>query len=174
MLFYHEIDITIDINIEIDYIINIKIDVGGNEMTAQKMLDQAIIELGNLNDGDEFIVKDLFKGYMWNKQDRSERLLLGILFLNYVRQNPEKIKVLEKNVSGQQDYKLIDGWSFKPSSEKNCFLKTGVMKLKKIEDGLIFLNIGTSGYDLREMALKSETDVERLSSILNQSLKTGI
>ena len=140
-------------------------------MTAQGMLDQAIIELGNLNDGDEFIVKDLFKGHLWNKQDRSERLLLGTLFLNYVRQNPEKIKVLEKNTSGQQEYKLIKGWTFKPLSEKNCFLKTGVMKLQKIEDGIIFVSIGTSGLDLHEMALKSEADVERLSSILNQSLK---
>ena len=74
-------------------------------MTAQEMLDQAIVELGNLRDGDKFIVKDLFKGHLWNQQQKSERLLLGTLFMNYVRQNSKKIEMLSKNKSGQQEYK---------------------------------------------------------------------
>ncbi|MCH5344339.1 MAG: single-stranded DNA-binding protein [Acetatifactor sp.] len=139
-------------------------------MTAQEMLDQAIIELGNLKDGDIFIVKDLFKGHLWNKQDRSERLTLGTLFLNFVKQNQDKIEVLNKNSSGQQEYKLIKGWTFKPLSQKNCFTKTRVMELKIVEKGIIYVGIGTSGFDLCEMALRSGADIEKLASVLNQSL----
>ncbi len=139
-------------------------------MTAQEMLDQAIIELGNLSDGDVFIVKDLFKGYLWNAQDRSERLTLGTLFMNFVRQNRDKIEVLNKNSSGQQEYKLIKGWTFKPLTQKNCFEKTGVMELKNVEKGLVFVVIGTSGLDRCEMSIQSTVDVEKLASVLNQTL----
>lgn len=82
-------------------------------MTAQELLEQAIVELGNLDDGDVFIVKDLFKGYFWNKQNRSERLTLGTLFMNFVRQNEDKIEILSKNASGQQQYRLINNLNFK-------------------------------------------------------------
>ncbi|MBD5517918.1 MAG: single-stranded DNA-binding protein [Lachnospiraceae bacterium] len=139
-------------------------------MTAQEMLEQAIIELGNLNDGEVFIVKDLFKGHIWNAQDRAERLTLGTLFMNYVRQNQDKLQALSKNSSGQQEYRLVNGWTFKPLSQKNCFIKTGVMEMKIIEEGMIFVSIGTSGLDLCEMALKSGADVEKLASVLNQTL----
>ena len=76
-------------------------------MKAQQMLDQAINELSNLNPGEKFIVKDLFIGYIWNRCARSERLLLGTLFLNYVKQNLNKINLLDKTSSGQQQYKII-------------------------------------------------------------------
>lgn len=76
-------------------------------MTAQEMFDKAIQELDCLEKGDMFIVKDLFKGYIWNKQKRSERLLLGSLFLNYVKQNLEIFRLREKNSSGQQRYEKL-------------------------------------------------------------------
>lgn len=139
-------------------------------MTAQEMLEQSIIELGNLNDGEIFIVKDLFKGHVWNAQDKSERLTLGTLFMNFVRQNRDKIEVLSKNSSGQQEYKLVNGWTFKPLSQKNSFIKTGVMEIKIIDKGMILARIGTSGLDLYEMSLRSIADVEKLASIFNQVL----
>ncbi len=139
-------------------------------MTAQQLLNQAIIELGNLNDGEIFIVKDLFKGHFWNKQNKSERLTLGTLFLNFVKQNSDKIEILSKNSSGQQEYKMVNGWTFKPHSGKNCFLKTGIMEIKSIEKGMALVNIGTSGLDSCEMSLHSGADVEKLASILNQAL----
>ena len=49
------------------------------------LLDMAIKEADNLFDGEEFLVKDLFKGYEWNRIPRKDRLLLGTLFLNYVK-----------------------------------------------------------------------------------------
>lgn len=135
-------------------------------MTAQEMLDQAIVELGNLNDGDVFIVKDLFKGHLWNAQDRSERLALGTLFMNFAKQNRSTIEVLNKNSSGQQEYKKVEGWSFKPLSKKNFFLETGVMEVKTTETGMICI-IGTSWPNRQEMYLKSSANVEKLASVLN-------
>ena len=62
----------------------------------------------NLKTDEIFLVKELFKGYEWNRIDRKTRLLLGILFLNWVRTtNEDKIKIIEKTSSGQQKYKII-------------------------------------------------------------------
>jgi hypothetical protein len=70
------------------------------------LLNVAITELGNIKSGEVFLVKDLFKGYEWNRLDRAVRLNLGILFLNEVRNNPSlNIEVLGKTSSNQQKYK---------------------------------------------------------------------
>ena len=52
-------------------------------MTANELLDLAIAETQNIKENEVFLVKDLFKGYEWNRISRSNRLLLGTLFLNY-------------------------------------------------------------------------------------------
>ncbi len=70
------------------------------------LLEQAISETNNLNTGELFLVKDLFKGYMWNRIPRNTRLLLGTLFLNAVNNDRNiKIDVVEKTSSNQQKYK---------------------------------------------------------------------
>ena len=51
---------------------------------VNELLEEAIRETENLNDGEVFLVKDLFKGYVWNRIPRKDRLLLGTLFLNHV------------------------------------------------------------------------------------------
>jgi hypothetical protein len=51
-------------------------------------------------------VRDLFKGYEWNRVSRSERLLLGTLFLNYVNTSRGSIQATEKTSSGQQKYRV--------------------------------------------------------------------
>ena len=51
---------------------------------VNELLEEAIIETENLNEGEVFLVKDLFKGYVWNRIPRKDRLLLGTLFLNQV------------------------------------------------------------------------------------------
>ena len=72
------------------------------------LLDEAIKEAENLNDGEVFLVKELFKGYVWNRIPRKDRLLLGTLFLNYVSKlNGEGIKAIEKTSSNQQRYMKI-------------------------------------------------------------------
>ena len=67
----------------------------------------AIKEADNLFDGEEFLVKDLFKGYEWNRIPRKDRLLLGTLFLNYVNKTNNEIIAVEKTSSNQQKYKRI-------------------------------------------------------------------
>jgi hypothetical protein len=57
--------------------------------------------------GDVFTVKDLFKGYKWNRMDKNTRLTLGRDFfredLNPMLENGI-IVALKKNSSGQQLY----------------------------------------------------------------------
>jgi len=71
------------------------------------LLKSAISETKNLREGESFLVRDLFKGYLWNRIPRGDRLLLGSMFLSYVGSHDCHITVAEKGVSGQQRYKRI-------------------------------------------------------------------
>ena len=69
------------------------------------LLESAKEEIKNLDKGDTFVVKDLFKGYEWNKIARADRLRLGVLFLSWVQWDGKKLlKIEEKTHSGQQSY----------------------------------------------------------------------
>lgn len=69
-------------------------------------LKRAIFEIPQLNVGEEFLVKDLFKGYEWNRLGIGERRTLGTLFLNEVKngQLQSQIGVVNKNSANQQLY----------------------------------------------------------------------
>lgn len=69
------------------------------------LLEEALRETECLNEGEVFLVKDLFKGYVWNRIPRKNRLLLGTLFLNWVNKTVGNIKAIEKTSSNQQQYK---------------------------------------------------------------------
>lgn len=71
---------------------------------VNELLEKAIRETENIQQGETFLLKDLFMGYEWNRIDRSSRLLLGTLFLNHVNKVKGEINAIEKNVSGQQRY----------------------------------------------------------------------
>ena len=64
----------------------------------------AIKETKNLKVNEAFLLRELFKGYEWNRIERKDRLLLGTLFRNYVKSENSNIKILEKTSSGQQKY----------------------------------------------------------------------
>jgi len=70
-----------------------------------------ILQWANLNKGEVFLVKDLFKGYVWNRIPRKDRLLLGTLFLNYANKMEGNIKAIEKTSSNQQRYQQVWGYS---------------------------------------------------------------
>ncbi|WP_333657130.1 DUF1413 domain-containing protein [Tissierella praeacuta] len=74
-------------------------------LNANELLEVAKEELENLNYEEIFLVRDLFKGYDWNRISRSNRLLLGTLFLNYIKSTKTGIVPIEKTSSGQQRYK---------------------------------------------------------------------
>ncbi|MDO4269702.1 MAG: single-stranded DNA-binding protein [Eubacteriales bacterium] len=73
-------------------------------MDVNMLLDKAILETAQLMENEIFLVKDLFKGYEWNRIPRSDRLLLGTLFLNYVNKTNGHIQAAQKTASGQQKY----------------------------------------------------------------------
>nr|WP_319487769.1 single-stranded DNA-binding protein [uncultured Caproiciproducens sp.] len=70
------------------------------------LLDAAFQETNLLENGEVFLVRDLFKGYEWNRISRKDRLLLGTLFLNRVNNEHGFIKVALKTSSGQQRYQI--------------------------------------------------------------------
>ncbi len=76
--------------------------------TVNALLVRAIEETKYLHANEVFLVRDLFKGYEWNRISRSDRLLLGTLFLNYVHSSGTCLKPIEKTSSGQQKYKVND------------------------------------------------------------------
>ena len=63
------------------------------------LLSKAINETARLNKGETFIVRDLFKGYEWNRISRGDRLLIGTLFLNYVNREHVNVDPMEKSSS---------------------------------------------------------------------------
>ena len=75
-------------------------------VTANDLLTQAIEETKNLHADEVFLVRDLFKGYEWNRISRSDRLLLGTLFLNYVNTSGTNLRPIEKTSSRQQKYRV--------------------------------------------------------------------
>jgi hypothetical protein len=68
------------------------------------LLDIAKNEISNIDPGEIFLLRDLFKGYEWNRISRSDRLLLGTLFLNYINTANDEVTPIEKTSSGQQRY----------------------------------------------------------------------
>ena len=74
---------------------------------VNKLLERAIYEVDFIEAEEIFLVYFLFKGYEWKRIPRSDRLLLGTLFLNYVNTVSEVIKPIEKTSSNQQQYKKI-------------------------------------------------------------------
>ena len=76
-------------------------------MGANQLLEEAKQEISELNNGEIFLVRELFKGYLWNRIPRKDRLLLGTLFLNWVQQNLDIIKPINKTSSGQQKSQKI-------------------------------------------------------------------
>ncbi|HEN0327036.1 single-stranded DNA-binding protein [Peptoniphilus vaginalis] len=80
-------------------------------MDVNFLLEIAIKETINLKANEVFLLRELFKGYEWNRIERKDRLLLGTLFLNYVKSENSNIKILEKTSSGQQKYIITNKMS---------------------------------------------------------------
>jgi hypothetical protein len=74
---------------------------------VNELLVKAIDETKSLILGEIFLVRDLFKGYEWNRVAHKDRLLLGILFLNHVKSANEDVQAIEKTTSNQQRYKKM-------------------------------------------------------------------
>ncbi|WP_060679482.1 single-stranded DNA-binding protein [Virgibacillus halodenitrificans] len=66
----------------------------------------AIQEVDKLSSGEEFLVKDLFKGYEWNRLAIGDRRSLGSLFLHEVKHGKlkDEITIGVKSSANQQQY----------------------------------------------------------------------
>lgn len=74
----------------------------------QNLLNQVKAEINNLNSGEIFLVKDLFKGYEWARISINERRNLGSLWLSVVNSDPTLgVQALDKTTSNQQRYKKL-------------------------------------------------------------------
>lgn len=74
-----------------------------------RCLERAIEEIPFLDLNEEFLVRDLFKGYEWNRLEIGERRQLGSIFQNSVK-NGElkgKVEMSKKSTSNQQMYVKI-------------------------------------------------------------------
>lgn len=92
-------------NIDIIVLVN---NLGGANMSdINALLEKAINETAKLSDGEDFLLRDLFKGYEWNRISRSNRLLLGTLFLNKINSENLDISASAKTSSGQQKYQIV-------------------------------------------------------------------
>ena len=76
-------------------------------MNVNQLLEYAIQEVKELNSGKVFLVRELFKGYLWNRIPRKDRLLFGTLFLNWTQQKANIVTPINKTSSGQQKYQKV-------------------------------------------------------------------
>ena len=78
-------------------------------MDVDVLLERALSEVELLKEEEIFLVKDLFKGYEWNRIPVKDRLLLGTLFLHDVHKEKVPVIAVEKTSSHQQRYQRISG-----------------------------------------------------------------
>lgn len=72
---------------------------------VMELLEYAKNELKNIKRGEEFLVRDLFKGYEWARLTRATRIAVGSMFLLFAKDNKKLVKVSLKNAQNQQQYK---------------------------------------------------------------------
>ena len=74
-------------------------------MTALgELFNKAVNELANLRQGERFLVRDLFKGYEWNRIPDGDRKTLGRMFLYEYEKGVLELNKLGKNTMSQQYY----------------------------------------------------------------------
>lgn len=69
----------------------------------KKLLKKAWKETKNLGVDETFILKDLFKGYKWNRLSVEQRAALGRTFLELTKEK-NSVNPTKKNSSNQQMY----------------------------------------------------------------------
>ena len=77
-----------------------------SETSLSDLFEIAIKATEDLSPNEEFIVKDLFRGFEWNRIPKGNRNKLGSQFFTYVNSNKcENIIALGKTAQNQQRYK---------------------------------------------------------------------
>jgi hypothetical protein len=85
--------------------LNMKIDC---KTSLKELMEIAKDTVNELQEGEEFIVKDLFKGFEWNRIDKGNRTKLGSMFFNFSKNGIELIIVgIGKTFLNQQKYRKL-------------------------------------------------------------------
>jgi len=76
--------------------------------TLQELFDNAVQTLDDVHSDEIFIVKDLFRGFEWNRIAKGNRTKLGSMFFAYAQnQGASNIVPLGKTPQNQQIYKKL-------------------------------------------------------------------
>jgi hypothetical protein len=76
-----------------------------NQTALNDLLDMAKESTKDVNKGEIFIVKDLFRGFEWNRIARGNRTKLGSMYLAYAQNmGSNDIEALDKTPQNQQKY----------------------------------------------------------------------
>ena len=76
-----------------------------NTTSLQDLFNESVNTLSDLQSGEIFIVKQLFRGFEWERIAKGNRTKLGSMFFNYANNNGSSIiKPLGKTPQNQQKY----------------------------------------------------------------------
>lgn len=76
-----------------------------SETTLDELLTQTKEQLNNLQSGEVFLVKDLYRGYEWNRISKGNRTKLGMLFNSFSNTDNSGIEAVKKTPQNQWIYK---------------------------------------------------------------------
>ena len=76
--------------------------------TLEQLFHIVIATLGDVESGEIFIVKELFRGFEWNRISKSNRIKLGSMVFAYAtHEGVQSIEPLDKTPQNQQKYKKL-------------------------------------------------------------------
>lgn len=79
-----------------------------NTTSLQTLLDTAIAALDDVAPGEEFTVKELFRGFEWKRVQQGCRIKLGSMFFAYAKNNGAALlTVCGKTPQNQQIYRKL-------------------------------------------------------------------
>jgi hypothetical protein len=72
----------------------------------QELFDLSVAAISDVTSGEEFLVKELFRGFEWNRIPKGYRTKLGGMFYTYATGHAKSIlEPLGKTAQNQQRYK---------------------------------------------------------------------
>lgn len=66
-------------------------------MSPNDLFDYAKQEMDLLGTGEEFALKDLFKGYVWKRIKQGDKSTVGTLFLSYINERDDVDVIRKRN-----------------------------------------------------------------------------
>lgn len=78
------------------------------KISLKELFKIAKVTVNELEQGEEFIVKELFRGFEWNRIAKSSRTKLGGMFFSFAKnEGNNDILAIEKTAQNQQKYRKL-------------------------------------------------------------------